>query len=107
MVNGKKYCARRSPLLNLYKIHDASSKPVKQEDNTYKCPKEGEHVCGNPKKDTPASRIFCVPKNVDCPITDISFDKDGKAIAKMDADLGMPIINLQLSQKGAPCIYNN
>lgn len=103
VVNGKRLCAERNPNLNLHTMQ----KPIKQDDKSYKCADKKHKVCGNPKADTPESRIFCIPDYIKCPITDITFDSKGEVVVKRDADLGMPIINLQLSQNGPPCIYNN
>lgn len=44
---------------------------------------------------------------MDCPLTSITFDATGKVFGQTGAEFGMPIVNLQLSQGGPPCIYNN
>ena len=42
-----------------------------------------------------------------CPITQVKFDKAGNVTWKSGGEYGMPIVNLQLSEGGAPCIYGN
>ena len=40
-------------------------------------------------------------------MTSIHFDKKGQIKGSSDAKNGMAIINMQLSEGGPPCIYNN
>ena len=78
-----------------------------KKEGKFSCKLNDHKVCGDPKPETPISRVFCIPKLLNCPITEIKFDKNGKISGKKDAELGTPIINLELSQNGPPCIYSN
>lgn len=107
VINGKKYCGKRENKLNLVTM----KKPAAKKDGeAYKCKDKDYKLCGKPTQDLAQSRVFCVPKKVDCPLTAISFDKDGKVKKKEElqsASAGPPLINVQLSEGGPPCIYNN
>lgn len=106
IINGHKYCGVRGPKLNLETLQKPAPKKPGEE---YKCMDEDNYkLCGSPSKDLEESKVFCVLKVTgQCPLTSISFDKDGKIKGTIDAKDGPPVINLQLSQNGAPCIYNN
>ena len=93
----------RSPILNLMTM----KKPLPKEANDpYEC-EQGYKTCGSPGPAEDYSKVFCVATGVDCPITSIAFDDERAIQGQLDAALGPPIISLQLSEGGPPCIYNN
>jgi len=60
-------------------------------------------LCGSPTGKE--GEVFCIPPGSLCPITEIQFDKQGKLVKSIDLSLGQPLVNVQLSQGGQPCIY--
>lgn len=104
VVNGKKYCGRRSKSLDLTTMKRPAAKKAGE---PYKCKDKGYSVCGDPAADEKEYKVFCVPEGTDCPLTAISFKEDGTIEGTHYAKDGPPVINVQLSEGGAPCIYNN
>ena len=72
-------------------------RPIKKEDKSYTCKVDNHKLCGDPKPETPESKVYCIPDWLKCPVTDVTFDSNGDVVNKREADLGTPIINLQLS----------
>lgn len=81
----------------------------KQAAEAYKCKDAKYKLCGNPAANEKETNVFCIPNesgNAVCPITSLSFDNAGVISAATASSAGPPLINVQLSEGGAPCIYH-
>ena len=96
VVNGKKLCGRRDESFNFLKMHHPSVVNGK-----FVC--EGNFdLCSDDPTNT-KMHAFCVPPDSKCPITSISYDANVNLVVSRDSNLGMPLVDLKLSQGGAPC----
>lgn len=110
VIDGSYYCVKRDPAYNFYtikkpKIQTISSGGV--ETNTYKCTDPTfSKICG---KDTNLySNVYCIPAESECPVRSFSLTERGQqVILNTDASNGAPLIEIQMSEGGQPCLHDD
>ncbi len=104
-VGGVRYCAKRDTSYNFLTV-------LKPTNNTatgsYECkdPKMSKMCGGNVNK---YEHVFCIPASSVCPITKIKFDLNNATnlILSRDVVRGTPLIGLDMSEGGPPCMHSN
>lgn len=61
-------------------------------------------LCGN-LEGTVEDNYYCIPKTSQCPITKITQDDSGNLALGFEAEDGLPILNLLVSEGEGPCVY--
>lgn len=62
-------------------------------------------MCGSPDSTVKYSQVWCIPEKEDCPLTEFHFDNSYKLVKGYGAKHGEPIVDVQMSQGGFPCIH--
>lgn len=103
-VGGVRYCAKRDTSYNFLTV-------MKPTNNTA----TGSYECTDPKMNKLCGgdqnlfeHVFCIPAASDCPITTISFDMNNSTnlILSRDVVRGTPLIGLDMSEGGPPCMHS-
>ena len=110
VINGKNICGKRAKgynFLNMKKpkkyvqAKEGEGQPIECKDPKYK-------VCGGADTSVEVSKVWCILQDQPCPITKIEFEGTGEQMKVKTDDKaihGEPLVDLQMSQGGAPCIH--
>ena len=98
-MNNKKFCAFRDLSYNFM--------DMKRPDLNLNCSEPlFPKLCGD---NILRDKMYCIPKDSKCPVTNVKFEADGNLVVESDPNLGTPILEVWLSQGGPPCVdyFNN
>lgn len=101
IINGKNMCGKRTVDYNLLTMTRPKAKAANE---PYQCKNASYALCGSPQPDTPYELVWCVPAGKACPITNIHFN-NGQLATSFVAAEGEPLVDVQMSQGGFPCIH--
>ncbi|CDW86169.1 UNKNOWN [Stylonychia lemnae] len=109
IFNGKNICIQRDNDLSFYNLHrPLISLNAESQKHEAKCD-SGYKLCGS--DDQNHEYRLCVLEDKQCPLSNIKFEIDAESseskLVKEDKTTQLPIISLQMSEYGPPCIVED